>query len=103
MSISVDKLTKLTTSGLGISGLLFSQLKKDSFQDTQELDKSTLITVIVLAVLVIIAYILLAISIYRVTNGSVIQTIIFIFFGFLYLWVALIAYGFSGYKLTKMK
>jgi hypothetical protein len=58
----------------------------------------------VILILVIIAlYIMLLVSVYRITGGSWIHTILCLIFGALYLMIVVIYYGMSGYKFTKVQ
>lgn len=58
---------------------------------------------VIIMVLVILAiYIMLAVAIYRLTDSGV-HAILCLIFGSLYLIIAVIYYGFSGYKFAKAK
>lgn len=54
---------------------------------------------VILIVIVIAIYILSYVAIYKLTNGSSLQTILYFLFGSFYLTPALIYYAFNGYTL----
>ena len=56
--------------------------------------------VITILVIILIIYILLLIATYKLTH-SVLQTLLCLIFGIIYLTFAYIYYGFSGYKFAK--
>ena len=89
--------THLSVGGLsGAFKLLTSNTeKKSNFEDTY-----TDTVIIVIVVIIIIIYILLLIAMYKLTDSGL-QTLLFFLFGFLYLMIVLIYYGFSGYKIIK--
>ena len=92
----------------GIVGALMSNSvsgSKSFFENTQESnsDNSSSSTNIIIIVLVIffVICLMLCIAVYKLTD-SWFQTIACIFFGVLYLIIATMYYGFSGYKFKKV-
>jgi hypothetical protein len=80
----------------GLAGLMTMNQSKERF--TTEMSNTTAI-IIVLVVLAIC--ILQAIAVYKMTNSGL-ATFLFVLFGYFYVSIAIIYYGFSGYKIRKM-
>ena len=57
-------------------------------------------TIIIVVVIILVIWIMLLMSIYKLTDSGL-QTVLCFFFGGFYLILALIYYGFSGYKFVK--
>ena len=104
MNAYIDAAKQFATGGM-LGGTIMNSIspKRANFEDTQELSSTVVAVVVVVLIVLLILYIVLCIAVYRVTGGSVLQLILFILFGFIYLWIALIAYGFSGYRFVKVK
>ena len=103
MNAYIDAAKQFATGGM-LGGTIMNSIspKRANFEDTPEISNTTLTIVLVVLVILFIAFIFLCIAVYRLT-GSALQLILFILFGFIYLWIALIAYGFSGYRFVKVK
>jgi steroid 5-alpha reductase family enzyme len=72
-------------------------LKKERFEDTQT-DTGLIVFIVILILVTIIVQILLLIAVYKITNESLIDTLLCLAFGSVYVVFAIIYYGFSGYK-----
>lgn len=89
---SVPDISSLATGGLA-NVIVSSINNKNKFTDI-----NTTITIILIVIIII--YILLLMSVYKLTDSGV-QALLFFLFGGLYLAIALIYYGFSGYRIIK--
>ena len=92
--LSSPELLKYVT--LGASGALLPS-KKSNFENTTTTSTTTLIILIVLLLLYMYCSL---VSAYKLTNSWV-QVILCFLFGFLYMSIAYMYYGLSGYKITK--
>lgn len=91
--VSTSDLTDLATGGL--AKMMASSVDPTKQQFT---DLNTTITIVV--IIVVILYILLTIAVYKLTDSGL-QALLFLIFGGVYMAIALIYYGFSGYKIIK--
>lgn len=94
-------LNLLSTITAGASGLIANSYTKKGSEHFMDSDTSTAMIVILVLVLVTL-FVAGIIAVYRVTSGSILQVILFVLFGSLYLWLAIIVYGFSNYKFMKI-
>ena len=103
MNAYAEAIQKLATGGM-LGGSIWNSItpKRANFEDVQELSSTVVAVVMIVLILLIVLYIVLCIAVYKLT-GSVLQLILFILFGFAYLWIALIAYAFSGHRFVKVK
>lgn len=103
MTNYIDAIKSFTAGGM-LGGTVLNSItpkKRDNFEDKQ-LSSGMTAFVIILVIAIFIAYIVLCVAVYRLTNSGL-HLVLFILFGFLYLWIALIYYGFSGHKFVKVK
>ena len=94
----MDKATNFLA--LGASGLIpmASKPGRSNFSD------SGMTTGLVILILVLILLeVLLLVAVYRLTDGSWANVILCLFFGSIYMFIALIYYGFTGHKFVKVK
>jgi Na+/glutamate symporter len=103
MNSYLESAKQFATGGL-MGGSILNSItkKKDNFKDNEEISNTTITIVIIVLLVLFIAYIFMCIAVYKLTNSSL-QLILFILFGLVYLWFALIYYAFSGYRFVKVK
>ncbi len=103
----MDKITSVISSGA--SGLLVNSLSgRSNFTDITNATTATnatnatisTTTLIIVIIIVILFFILFVVATYKLT-GSVLQTMLCVFFGAIYILLAYIYYAFSGYKYLK--
>ena len=94
----MDSSTLMNLATMGIAGLAIPKATgKSNFTNTASGLTTTLIIIIII---ILVIWIMLLMAIYKLTDSGL-QTVLFFFFGGLYLSIALIYYGFSGYKFIK--
>jgi hypothetical protein len=77
----------------------YNSMKGDKFTNTSN---DMIVLTVIIVIISIVLWIMSLIATYRLTH-STLQTILCLFFGTIYLFFAWITYGFSGYKLLKVK
>ena len=90
----------LSSGLLGLSGMAIQSMPsgKSQFEDTS--DSPSLGVVIAAIIIIVILIILFTIATYKLT-GSKLQAVLCFIFGFFYIGIAYLYYGFSGYKFQK--
>ena len=93
MSNLIEQVQSLLTKG----AFFLAMPSISKFTDT---DSSITKTIIVVIIIFIIIYILYLIALYKLTNSGF-QVFLGFLFGFFYLIIAIMYWGFSGYKLVQ--
>ena len=70
------------------------------FENVSESSTTSVVILIIIIILYMLLSVLAMIAIYKLTD-STLQTILYFFFGCIYLTFAIIYYGFSGHKFVK--
>jgi hypothetical protein len=85
--------------GCAVSNSIQNKAMFDNVPKSEPMSSGALILLIILFVMILVLYILSMVAVFRLTNGSALQTILYFFFGAFYLTPALIYYAFNGYTL----
>jgi hypothetical protein len=94
----IDSSTLINLATMGVASLAMpNATNKAKFTDNTS---GITTTIIIILVIILIIWIMVLMAIYKLTN-SVLQTVLCLFFGIFYIAIALIYYGFSGYKFVK--
>lgn len=91
----IDSSTLMNLATMGLAGLAVPN--KAKFTD---ISSGVTATIIIVVIIILVIWIMLLMSIYKLTDSGL-QTVLCFFFGGFYLTFALIYYGFSGYKFVK--
>lgn len=93
-------LVDLATKSLGgVAGLAMPS-STTSIGNFTNVSSGVTATTIIVVVIILVIWIMLLMSIYKLTDSGL-QTVLCFLFGVFYLTLALIYYGFSGYKFVK--
>jgi len=95
LSMVPDSLKTMLTSG--VAGMMTTATQPAKFTDVSYISNTTFIIIVVIAILIAI---LMLMATYKLT-GSGLQTLLCLLFGFFYIALAWIYFGFSGYKFAK--
>ena len=96
----IDSSTLMNLATMGLAGLAIPKnISRSNFIDTEP-SAGVIALVIIIFILIFVIYTMLYMATYKLKD-SVLQTILCVCFGYVYLTFALIYYGFNGYKFVK--
>ena len=92
-----------STLSYGLTGLAADLLtKKTGVSHFANVSATAVVIIVVVVIIALLVSILLCVAVYRLTDSGV-QAILYLFFGGLYLSIALLYYAFTDHKFCKVK
>ena len=84
----------------GLAEAYNSMYNTNTFDNTSTLSTGAVVFIVVLS---LVLWVMTLVATYRLTHNSTMQVVLCLIFGFMYIFLAWIYYGFTNHKFTKIK